>query len=97
MGTGPTIRDWQRQRVACLECGVVVAAGLLLTHFQSQHGVDRGGTGGGNPPRGRPKLTSSISLNVCVGSGDQYKGAWEGLRIIPTSRFTFCTATRGTQ
>ena len=44
--TGLTFQEQQRRRVYCPECGVVVAAELLLTHRQSQHGMGRGYQGG---------------------------------------------------
>ena len=31
--------EWQRIRVQCLECGVEVMLGSLLTHHQSNYGV----------------------------------------------------------
>ena len=41
-----------------------------------------GGLMGGNPPcapPGRPKLTGSLSLNVCCGSGARWRVVWRGL------------------
>ena len=49
-GKGPMFQEHQRRRVEFPECGVEVAAGALLTHFQSQQGTSWGrGTGGGEP------------------------------------------------
>ena len=39
-GQGPTFWERQRRRVECPECGVEVAAELLLTHCKSQHVKD---------------------------------------------------------
>ena len=41
-GTGPTLRERQRRRVACPEFGVDIVAGLLLTHCQIQNVVGWG-------------------------------------------------------
>ena len=38
-GIGETFWERQRRRVECLECGVEVAEGLLLTHCQIHNGV----------------------------------------------------------
>ena len=53
--------------------------------------------GPGGPGGGGGGLTGSPSLKVCDGSGARWRGAWEGLRIEPTSGFTLRTATHGTQ
>ena len=50
MGKGPTFGERQRRRVEFPDCGVEVEAVLLLTHFQSHHGVVQGERGGGHPP-----------------------------------------------
>ena len=55
---------------------------------------ERRGMGRPPPSTGRPKLTGSLSPNVCSGSSDRGRGAWEGLQIGPTSRFTVMHGTQ---
>ena len=38
MGEEPTYRERQKERVACGECGKEMAAGLLASHWMTQHG-----------------------------------------------------------
>ena len=38
-------KERQRKRVLCPECGGEMAKGSLVTHFQTQHGVVKGGWG----------------------------------------------------
>ena len=54
-GTCKTFQERKRRRVECLECGIEVAAGLMLTHRQSQHVVGRWGTGRKHPPPPTPR------------------------------------------
>ena len=91
-GTVITFWDIQRKRLECPYCGAEVESGLMLTHHQSQHDVERGDRRGFTPPW-RPKLTGSLSRNVCCGSSARYTGAWVGLQSGPTSGFTLRTAT----
>ena len=57
MGTGPTVWEQKRRNVECPECGVEVAAGLLMMYHQSQHVVGQGDRGAPpRPPRGGPNL-----------------------------------------
>ena len=49
-GKGPTFWESQQRRVECPDCGVYVAAGLIMTHCQSQHGMERGKQGGAPQP-----------------------------------------------
>ena len=51
---GTTYWKRQRIRVQCLDCGVEVKTGLLLTHYQSEHAVVRGYHGGVTPPTPPP-------------------------------------------
>ena len=56
----------------CLEFGVKVAAGFLLTHLQIQHGLRYGVQGGGTPPRGGPDLSGRLpksSITTLVTGG----------------------------
>ena len=41
-GMVPIYQEWQGMQVQCPDFGVEVAAGLLLTHRQSQYGMVRG-------------------------------------------------------
>ena len=95
MGTGPMFWDRQRIRVQCTECGVETATGLLLTHLSDQEWRGPGVTGGAPPSPGRTKLTRSIYINFCCGSGAQYKGDWVGRQTKPTSGFTLRTPMCG--
>ena len=62
--TGHSSILWERQtRVECPECGFEVTVGLLLTHFQIQHGVGWGDRGGSPPtPTLREAQTYRVSF-----------------------------------
>ena len=57
-------------RVQCTEYRVEDTAGSLLTHHQSQHGVERGDQGGGTPTppssRGGQELPGIFPENAVV-------------------------------
>ena len=38
MGVGKTFTERQRERVACGECGTVIAAGSMSSHMMTRHG-----------------------------------------------------------
>ena len=61
-GTGPTFWEQQRRKVDYPECGVVVAAGLLLKQLQSKKNVGQGGRGGEPPPPPGEAQTYQVSF-----------------------------------
>ena len=74
-GKGPAYRERQRMQVQCPECGVEVAVGSLLMHFQIHHIVGRGNQGRVTPPpsQGGPDqpiiLTGNVVETPVPGSG----------------------------
>ena len=57
-GEGRSFKEQQREGVICLDYGKDLAKGSLVTHHQTQHGVEKGGLGseekeadGGDEPR----------------------------------------------
>ena len=66
-GTGLMFWERQRMRVQCLECGVEVATGLLLTHRQRQYCMFREHQGGAPTPFPSEEAQSyRISLTKCL-------------------------------
>ena len=94
-GMGPTYREWKRMYLQCLECGVDVVEGFLLTHHQSNHGMGRRKQRGAPPPSslpGNPRHIRSLSWEWCCNSGANQRGAWVGHQTGPTLGFTLRTS-----
>ena len=70
MGRGLSYRERLQQRVYCLECGVDLAAGLLTTHRQRQHGV---GSGKATPPPSRGGEGGEIENRGSNSTPEQYR------------------------
>ena len=64
-GTGPPYQERQRMQDQCLECGVEVAGGSLMTHHHIHIGVGQGYQGRvpPSPPGGGPDLSVLLPQN----------------------------------
>ena len=63
METGPTFQEHYWRQVECPECRLEVAAVLLLTYCQIQHGMGRGDRDGGTPPPPPPNEAQTYRVS----------------------------------
>ena len=99
-GYGTTHRERLCQQVRCPDCDIDLAAGLLETHRQIQHGVGKGDLGG-TPPHPLPQWHSLIHIRfINLWGLGKWRAPWWtalfGTQVGLPSRYTSHTVTCGT-